>query len=240
MSKYTPQDVVKIKRDIQSLSIEIADKSSQCKKVNEELASLNLLLSTTREKVKKIISNLSLSYGKNMDILNAEKVSLEGEIIELQDSIVILRNERSKEVQSTQREISSLRDIRKKAEENKKNAVTSAELAALELSVIMKQLNDEKVVLDSVLNRKSVEQDAVEKLKTEERLILSRISVINDQMEKDYAEGRQKNKKLEEERDHLRRQIADARGWERDVKAMEARLSPKYQEVFNRLPKKKK
>jgi chromosome segregation ATPase len=236
MSKYTSQDVVKIKREIQRLSVDIAFLNADKKKLSEEVNNLNFILSNTRDRVKNLISKLFTSYDNNSIILNNERMGLESELVGLRKEIEDAKIKRDLEVRNTQYQILTVKEKRISAETIQRQATSRADTAISELNDILSKIDEEKVALNNLLFKKSEHETQVSKLKDEEQTLLTRISEINNQMELDILEGRKINKKLEEERDYLRRQIEENRGWERDVKAMEVRLSPEYQEVYNRLP----
>jgi len=232
MSKYNPKDVVKIKREIEEQSKNLLALDKEIKERHSIIEGLDLIIEAKRKDAVKAddfvstIIAIRSQEGKELDT-NIENKETELRVLKEQYQPILSLLETAKNT--------IIRLQSKEAKIISENVTKLRETESLVASISSKQaelkaVTEKKVIVETELEKK------IALIKQEEGNLLKHIAEIKDQIES----GRGDANKLNIELDRSRRELETIKGRERNVIAMEARLSPKYLEVFNRIPNSRK
>lgn len=230
--KYTDNSVVKIKRELASSALILKNLKKERDVLCREIDSLNIAISQFREKFKMLSVELNSSHQHMVSVMKSQRDIIQSEI----DSLIL---EREKEESIYNKTMPKMKINRLIAQDKEKVALKNSQLAAEELEDILRKVDSEMSSLSRISDKRMEHERSVEDLKKKETASLERISSINEEIKKLESDGKKVNKSLLEEREHLRRQIEEARGWTRNMIAMEAKLTPEYLSVYKRLPSRK-
>lgn len=225
--QYTEKNVVKIKNDIIAISKELAainilkdQASAELRVIETEIAEKRKFAKTYEDKILTIMSDAHKASIEEVTDLTEKKVVLSGQI----QRLTLVAHALSKE-------ISKERPERPNTYMNSLIKVGRNMLLALSSQIAAKEETLSKIEyqVEEVGNNLN-EVKKIEKQKVRE------ISVMNDEIE----EAAKKLEQLVSSRDQLRREVEENKMKEHDLKVMEQRLTPEYQEAYNRIPNRKK